>query len=403
MPLASAQRVCIPETGGDRQMDFSWTSEQLAMREQAYKFGKEVVAPRSAEMDEKEELDREAWKRAADFGFQRMLVPEEHGGLNLDPLTICITMEGLGHGSRDVGFVTSLGAHMIICEIPIIEAGTQAQKEKYLPRLASGEWIGGFGQTEPGAGSDVAAISTKAEKKGDRWVLNGSKTFITNAPIGDLFVVLATVDRSLRHKGITAFLVESTFPGFRRGRKLEKMGMRASPTGELIFEDCVVPEENVLGPVGRGFQVAMGTLVWERAAMLPALVGVAEARLEEAVRYAKNRVQFGQPIAEFQEIQHKLANMKMHLDIYKTMFYKVAWMKSQGMAATVEASVAKLFFGETSRVDALDAFQIHGGYGYMKEYPIERDVRDCIANTLGSGTSEIQRMIIARELLKMYD
>ncbi len=384
-------------------MDFSWTDEQIAMREHAYKFGREVVAPRSAEMDEKEELDWEAWKQAAEFGFQGMVVPQKYGGLDLDPLTICITMEGLGHGSRDVGFVTSLGAHMVICEIPIVEAGTEAQKEKYLPKLASGEWVGGYGQTEPGAGSDVASLTTKAEKKGDVWVLNGSKTFITNAPIGDVFVVLATVDRSLGHKGITAFIVESTFEGFRRGRKLEKMGMRASPTGELIFEDCVVPKENVLGAVGKGFRVGMSTLVWERAAMLPALVGISEARLEEAVRYAKNRVQFGQPIAAFQEIQHKLANMKMHLELYKTIFYKVAWMKSKGMAATMEASVAKLFFGEVSRLDALDAFQIHGGYGYMKEYPIERDIRDCIANTLGGGTSEIQRMIIARELLKMYD
>ncbi len=384
-------------------MDFSWTEEQQAMRDQAFKFGREQVAPRSAEMDEKEELDVAAWKAAAEFGFQKMMVPQAYGGLDLDPLTICITMEGLGHGSRDVGFVTSLGAHMVICEIPIVEAGTEEQKEKYLPRLASGEWIGGFGQTEPGAGSDVAAIATKAEKKGDCWILNGSKTFITNGPIGDLFVVLATVDKSLGHKGITAFLVENTFEGFRNGRKLEKMGMRASPTGELIFEDCMVPEGNVLGEVGKGFQVAMSTLVWERATMLPALVGVCEARLEEAVRYAKNRVQFGAPIAAFQEIQHKLANMKMHLELYKTIFYKVAWMKTQGLPAVMEASIGKLFFGETSRLDALDAFQIHGGYGYMKEYPIERDVRDCIANTLGGGTSEIQRMIIARELLKMYD
>ncbi len=384
-------------------MDFTWTDEQLAMREQAYKFGKETIAPNSAEMDEREELDQEAWKKAAEFGFQGMVVPKEYGGLDLDPLTICITMEGLGHGSRDVGFVTSLGAHMVICEIPIVEAGTEAQREKYLPKLASGEWIGGYGQTEPGAGSDVAAIATKAEKKGDKWILNGSKTFITNAPIGDVFVVLATVDRSLGHKGITAFIVESTFEGFQRGRKLAKMGMRSSPTGELILEDCVVPDENVLGGVGKGFGVGMSTLVWERATMLPALVGISEARLEEAVRYAKNRVQFGQPIAAFQEIQHKLANMKMHLELYKTMFYKVAWMKTQGMAATLEASIAKLFFSEMSRMDALDAFQIHGGYGYMKEYPIERDVRDSIANTLGGGTSEIQRMIIARDLMKMYD
>lgn len=384
-------------------MDFSWTDEQIAMREQAYKFGKEVVAPRSREMDEKEDLDREAWRKAADLGFQGMAVPREYGGLGLDPLTICAAMEGLGHGSRDVGFITSLGAHIVICEIPIVEAGTEEQKRRYLPRLASGEWIGGYAQTEPGAGSDVSAIATRAEKKGDHWTLNGSKTFITNGPIGNLFVVLATVDRSLGHKGITAFLVESTFPGFRAGRKLEKMGMRASPTGELVFEDCTVPAENLLGGVGNGFRVAMGTLVWERAAMLPALLGAAEARLEEAVRYAKSRVQFGQPIAQFQEIQHKLANMKMHLELARTMFHKVAWLKSKGQPAVLEASIAKLFFSEANRMDALDAFQIHGGYGYMKEYPIERDVRDCIANTLGGGTSEIQRMVIARELLKMYE
>jgi alkylation response protein AidB-like acyl-CoA dehydrogenase len=384
-------------------MDFTWTDEQLAMREQAYKFGKEVVAPRSAEMDAKETLDWDAWKKAAEFGFQGMLVPREYGGLGLDALTVCITMEGLGHGCRDVGFLTSLGAHMVICEIPIVEFGTERQKQQYLPRLASGEWIGGYGQTEPGAGSDVAAIATRAQKKGDYWILNGTKTFITNGPIGNLFVILATVDPSLGHKGITAFLVERTFEGFSAGRQLEKMGMRSSPTGELVLEDCKVPETNILGRIGEGFRVAMSTLVWERAAMLPGLVGAAEARLEEAVRYAKNRVQFGKPIASFQEIQHKLANMKMHLEISKTMFYKVAWMKARGMPAVMEASVAKLFFSETNRLDALDAFQIHGGYGYIKEYPIERDVRDCIANTLGGGTSEIQRMIIARELLKMYD
>lgn len=384
-------------------MDFTWTDEQLAMREQAYKFGKEVVAPRSAEMDAKETLDWDAWKKAAEFGFQGMLVPREYGGLGLDALTVCITMEGLGHGCRDVGFLTSLGAHMVICEIPIVEFGTECQKQQYLPRLASGEWIGGYGQTEPGAGSDVAAIATRAQKKGDYWILNGTKTFITNGPIGNLFVILATVDPSLGHKGITAFLVERTFEGFSAGRQLEKMGMRSSPTGELVLEDCKVPETNILGRIGEGFRVAMSTLVWERAAMLPGLVGAAEARLEEAVRYAKNRVQFGKPIASFQEIQHKLANMKMHLEISKTMFYKVAWMKARGMPAVMEASVAKLCFSETNRLDALDAFQIHGGYGYIKEYPIERDVRDCIANTLGGGTSEIQRMIIARELLKMYD
>ncbi|MCU0821383.1 MAG: acyl-CoA dehydrogenase family protein [Spirochaetes bacterium] len=383
-------------------MDFSWTEEQITMREQAYRLGREIIAPNSREHDEKSELDMNAWKKAAEFGFQNMLIPAKYGGLDLDPLTVCYTMEGLGHGSRDVGFLTAIGAHIVICTVPIVLHGTEKQKEKYLPKLGSGEWIGGFAQTEPGSGSDAASIQTKAEKKGNKWILNGSKTFITNGPIGDLFLVMATIDRTLGHKGVTAFLVEKTFKGFKVGKELEKMGMRSSPTSELFFDDCEVPEENVLGEVGKGFKAAMSTVVWERACMLPGLIGCAEARLEDAVRYAKERVQFGQPIAEFQAIQEKMANMKTHLELYKLIFYKIAWLLKEGKPAAMEASLGKLFFSEMNRMDALDAFQIHGGYGYMKDYPIERDVRDCIANTIGAGTSEIQRMIIARELIKMY-
>jgi alkylation response protein AidB-like acyl-CoA dehydrogenase len=230
-------------------------------------------------------------------------------------------------------------------------------------------------------------------------VLNGAKTFITNAPIADVMVVFATQDRSKGNKGISAFLVEKGFPGVST-TTLEKMGMKASPMGEIFFDDCKVPAQNLLGREGQGFAIAMSTVEWDRLAVFPAHVGHAEKRLKETIAYAKNRVQFGKPIAEFQAIQHKLADMKVWLETSRLMFYRVAWKKKNGIPAVMDASIAKLFFSETNRESVLNAFQIHGTYGYMKEYPIERDIRDTLPGTIGSGTSEIQRFIIARELLK---
>jgi alkylation response protein AidB-like acyl-CoA dehydrogenase len=308
-------------------------------------------------------------------------------------------MEGFGEGADDWGFVCSVGSHMVIGEIPIWEWGTDQQKMKYLPRMCSGEWVGAFALTEPDAGSDAASIRTKAERKGDYYVLNGSKTFITNGPIADVILVFATQDRSKGKKGILALMVEKNFSGVSTST-LEKMGLKASPMGEIFFDDCKVPAENILGREGEGFAVAMSTLEWERTAILPAHVGHAERRLKEAIAYAKKRIQFGKPIAEFQAIQHKLADMKMWLEMSRLMFYRVAWKKKNGIPALLDASIAKLFFTETNRMAALNAFQIHGTYGYMKEYPIERDMRDTLPGTIGSGTSEMQRLIIARELLK---
>lgn len=378
-------------------MDFQITPEQRALREQARKFGAEVVAPRSRRFDEAQQLDMEAWKKAAELGITGFPIPEAYGGSGGDVISYALVMEGLGHGSYDFGFVTSLGAHTVICAIPIWEWGTEDQKRTFLPRLCSGEWIGAYGLTEPNAGSDAQAIETRYEDRGDHVVLNGSKIFITNGPVCEVCIVMATRDRKLRARGISAFIVRKSESPF-QVRHLDKMGMRSSPTGELVFEDCVVPKANRLGPEGKGFKVAMSGLGWERACLLAAMYGIWEKRLEDAVAYAQQRVQFGRPIADFQAIQHKLADMKMYLEVGRQYLYKVAWMKQNGLPATLEESILRLFTAEWYRNAALDAFQIHGGYGYMKEYGIERDVRDSIPSHIGAGTSEIQRSIIARLL-----
>lgn len=382
-------------------MDFEWTSEQLALREACRKFAEKEIAPGAKLRDQKgeKEFDWKAWKKTADFGLLGFPIPKEYGGSGVDPLDLCIAMEGFGEGADDWGFICTVGSHMVIGEIPVWEWGTELQKKRYLPKMCSGEWVGAFALTEPDAGSDAAKIRTKAERKGDYYILNGSKTFITNAPIADVIVVFATQDRSKGSKGISAFLVEREFPGITT-TTLEKMGLKASPMGEIFLDDCKVPAQNLLGKEGEGFAVAMSTLEWDRSAILPAHLGHAEKRLRETIAHAKSRVQFGKPIAEFQAIQQKLADMKVWLEMSRLMFYRVAWKKKKGIPALMDASIAKLFFSETNRAAALEAFQIHGTYGYMKEHPMERDLRDTLPETIGSGTSEIQRLIIARELLK---
>ena len=382
-------------------MDFEWSSEQLALREACRKFAEREIAPGARLRDARGEkqFDWEAWKKTADFGLLGFPIPREYGGSGVDPLDLCIAMEGFGEGADDWGFASSVGSHMVIGEIPVWEWGTEEQKKRYLPKMCAGEWVGAFALTEPDAGSDAAGIRTRAEKRGDDYVLNGSKTFITNAPVADVILVFATQDRTKGRKGISAFLVEKGFPGLST-TTLEKMGLKASPMGEIFFDDCRVPAQNLLGREGEGFAIAMSTLEWERTAILPAHVGHAERRLKETIAQAKRRVQFGKPIAEFQAVQHRLADMKVWLEMSRLMFYRVAWKKKHGIPALLDASIAKLFFTETNREAALNAFQIHGTYGYMKEHPLERDLRDTLPGTLGSGTSEIQRLIIARELLK---
>lgn len=380
-------------------LDFSLTREQLAMKESAKKFAQVQISPGATERDEKCEFHFEGFKKCGEFGLLGLPVPVEYGGGGTDVITMMAAMDGFGNGCTDGGFTMSLGAHICICTIPIWQYGTEEQKKKFLPKLCSGEFIGGFGLTEPNAGSDALNVQTTAKKDGGHWVLNGTKMFITNGNIADVLLVITTVDRKKKASGLTAFLVEKGTPGFSCSRELDKMGMRSSPTAELVFEDCRVPDENRIGEVGGGVSVVMGTLGWERATMIASAIGAQERVLEKSVRYAQERVQFGKPIASFQAIQHKLADMKMNLEIIRLLIHKSAWMKDQGIDDMAFAAITKLAVSELGQANMLHSLQIHGGYGYMREYEIERWVRDSMLSTIGAGTSEIQRMIIARSLL----
>jgi alkylation response protein AidB-like acyl-CoA dehydrogenase len=384
-------------------MDFTVPEEYVQFRDSVYKFSKGRIAPRAEELDLKGEFGWENWRDMAEMGLLGLPFPEEYGGSNASPLVTCLAMEAMAHGGADSGTTLSWGAHTILCGVPIWLLGTREQKEKYLPKIASGEWIGGFGLTEPEAGSDAAALKTTAVKKGDRWILNGSKMFITNGPIGSVFIVFAATDKSAGNKGISAFIVEQGFPGFSAGKELKKMGNRTSPTSELVFENCEVPDENLLGPLNRGFlAVGKETLEWERSCMIAPIVGGMEFLLEVCLKHAKERKQFGQPIANFQAIQHKLADMKVALEASRTLIYRVAWMKEKGQSAMLEASIAKLFVTEQMVKIANEAVQIFGGYGYIHEYPVERAYRDAKLGTIGAGTSEVQKMVIVSELLKRH-
>ncbi len=382
-------------------MDFSIPQEYLDFGSAVYKFAKEQLAPRAQENDELGEFSWQNWRDMAGMGLLGLPFPEKYGGSNASPLATTIAMEATARAGTDGGTTLAWGAHTILAGVPIWLVGSEAQKEKYLPKLASGEWVGGFGLTEPGSGSDAAAMRTTAELRGDRYILNGSKMFITNGPIGNVFIVFAVTDKKKGNKGISTFIVEKDFPGFSAGKDLNKMGNRTSTTSELYFDNCEVPAENLLGPENMGFiKVGKEVLEWERSCMIAPLVGGMQFVLEQCVKYSKERKQFGQPIAQFQAIQHKLADMKMAMEASRLLIYRVAWMKEKGLSAMMEASIAKLFTTESAVRVANDAVQIFGGYGYIHEYPVERFYRDVKVATIGAGSSEVQKMIIAAEMLK---
>ena len=380
-------------------MDFEWSFEQKTFKESMRKFAEKEVSPGIIERDKKGEFNWEAWKKAGEFGILGLPIPEKYGGGGTDIMTMMAGMEGFGLGCRDAGFYLSLAAHIIIGEIPIWKFGSEEQKLKYLHKMCSGEWVGAYGLSEPDAGSDALSLRTKAVRKGDHYILNGTKMFITNGPIANVVVVFATVDRSKGAKGITAFIVEKDFPGFSVSREIEKMGQRTSPTGELIFEDCIVPVENCLGEEGQGVSILYESLEWERACLLAGSIGQVEFELDRCIKYANERVQFGRPIGQFQLIQERLANMKWRLEASRLLVYRAGWMKQKGIPARMEAAIAKLAISETRVANALDAVQIHGGYGYMREFEVERILRDSIAATIGAGSTEIQKITIARQLL----
>lgn len=394
---------------------FDFTEEQRALHDSLREFSRKELAPHAAEMDARAEWRWDLWRKLGAMRLLGLPWPEEYGGEGAGALTTAIAMEAVAAGGADAGLVLSWGAHMIICGVPIWKFGTDAQRAKYLPKLARGEWVGAYALTEPQAGSDAAALKTRAERRGDAYILNGTKMFITNGPIADVFVVFAvtpTPDPSpvLRQAqdrgrgrgggGISAFIVEKNFPGFIPGKPLDKLGHRASPTSELVFADCVVPAENLLGIENRGFsEVARVALEWERAVLIAPTLGGLEKDLEHSIRYARERQQFGQPLAEFQAIRHKLADLRTNLDAARLLVHRAAWLKDRDLPAQMEAAEAKLIAGTTRVHSALETVQIHGGYGYIKDFPAERALRDAKLAEIGAGTSEIQRLIISHELL----
>jgi hypothetical protein len=380
-------------------VEFSFTDEQRAFKEQVLKFSQKEIAPYAEESDWKGEFCWEAWKKMGAFGLLGLPYPEEYGGSAADVVTACLAGEALAQGGAEGGLCLAWGAHTYLCGDTILVNGSEAQKRKYVPKIASGEWVGALGLTEPGAGSDAASIRTTAKREGDYYLLNGTKMFITNGPIADVLVVMALTDKEKKAGGISAFIVEKDFPGYSVGRELKKMGVKASTTGELIFEDCPVPAQNLLGKEGDGFGMALVTLEWDRSALMAPFLGALEYALEASIKYAKERVQFGRPIASFQAMQHKLADIKVTVEAVRLLIYRVAWLKDQGKSFNpVEAAAAKLFVGELGMKAASDAVQIHGGYGFMHEYPVERIFRDAKLGAIGGGTTEIMRLIIARSI-----
>jgi len=378
-------------------MDFSFTEEQMMFKEQVIRFATKEIVPRVQEHELKGEFDFQSFRKLGEFGILGLHFPENLGGSDADVVTTTLAGEALGEAGVDGGLTLAYGAHTFLCADTIFAHGTDDQKEKYIAKLASGEWIGCMGLTEPGAGSDVASMTTRAEKRGDIYVLNGNKMFITNGPVADVAVVYAKTEKELKHAGVSAFIVEKGTPGFSTGKNIIKMGVRTSHTSELIFEDCKIPAENLIGQEGAGFLMAMQTVEWDRSALLAPFVGGMTYVFQKCIRYAKERNQFGRPIAHFQAIKHKLADIKIFIEAARSLVYRIAWCKDQGRPLNhLEAAVAKLFIGDWSLGPANDAMVLHGGYGYCHEYEMERNFRDSRLAPIGGGTSEITKKIISK-------
>ncbi len=376
-------------------MDFSWSDEQLAFKESVIKFAKNELNSDTSERDRKSLFDKNLWRKCAQFGIQGLAIPEKYGGLGADPLTTILALEGLGYGCRDNGLNFALNSQMWSVQPTILDFGSETQKERYLPGLCRGELIGAYGMTEPDSGSDAFSLRTRAQKQDDGYVLNGTKTLVTFAPLADFVVVFATIDPELGKWGITVFVVDKDTPGFKVSRQMNKMGLRTVPIGELIFEDCFVPEAQRIGPEGAGASIFNSAQEWERSIILTSQLGVMERQLEQAIQYASNRRQFDQPIGKFQSVSNRIADMKLRLETARLLTYKVAWLKSLGKPVMMDAALAKLHLSECFVESSLDAIRIHGGYGYMTEFEVERDLRDAVGGTLYGGTSDIQRNIVA--------
>ena len=374
------------------------TDDQAKLQEAALEFARTSLGGDMIRRDREAEFDRDAWRKCADFGVLSMPIPTEFGGLGLGLTELLAVMEGLGRGTRDQGLLFSLNAHLWTNSIPILVYGTDEQRHKYLPPLCDGRLVGANAASEPDAGSDIFSMRTRATRDGDHYVLNGTKMFVTNGPVADLFVAYATVNPNLGTMGVTGFIVERETPGLIVSRKLEKMGLRTSPMSEVIFDNCRIPASQRLGREGRGATVFECSMEWERGCILASCLGVMARQLNECVEHARQRKQFGKPIGKFQSVANRLVDMKVRLDTCRPLVYRIGAMKDSNQDATTEAAVAKLYVSDCFVKSCLDAVQIFGGYGYMQEQQVERDLRDSVGSTLYSGTSEIQRNIIARGL-----
>ena len=379
-------------------MDFNQSEELLEIKRIVREFAENEIRPHIMEWDEKQIFPRETLKHLAELGFMGVLIPAEYGGAGLGYMEYVTIVEELSRVDGSIGI--SVAAHNSLCTTHIFNSGTEEQRRKFVVPLAKGEKIGAWSLTEPEAGSDAAGTQTTARLDGNHWILNGQKTFTTHGTYGDICVAMAVTDKTEAHHGISAFILEKGMPGFFSGKKENKLGLRASDTSTVIFEDCRVPKENLLGEPGSGFIDALKILDGGRISIAALAVGMAQGAYEAALNYSKQRRQFGKAISEFQAIQFKLADMATEIDCARLLMHRAAWMKDQGMQTTAQSSMAKLYSGEVAVRVANECVQIHGGYGYIKEYPAEKFYRDVKLCTIGEGTSEIQRLVIAREILK---
>lgn len=381
-------------------MDFLLTHEQEILKESIKHFAQKEIQPLIKDSDEKGKWPEELTIKLAEMGLLGIIIPTEYSGVGYSNVDYVIILEEISKVDASAGLV--IAAHNSLCSNHINLFGTEEQKNKYLTRLASGQTLGAWGLTEAGAGSDAAALKTRAEKKGDHWVLNGSKLFITNGSLAEIHVVMAVTDPEKKRKGISAFILEKGMDGFRVGKKEDKLGIRAADTSELVFEDVKVPAENLIGEEGKGYKQAMTILDGGRVSIAGFSLGIAAASLESSLKYAKERVQFNQPIANFQAIQWMLADGFTELEAARLLTYRAAFLEDQGKIVPKESAMAKLFASELAVKVSSTAVQIHGGYGFTKDYPVEKFYRDSMLATIGEGTSEIQRWIIAQKVLSEY-
>jgi alkylation response protein AidB-like acyl-CoA dehydrogenase len=379
-------------------MNFFWTDEQQKLKADVIRFAQAELNDNVAERDKQSLFSRENWQKCAEFGIQGLFVPPAYGGRGYDLLTTVLALEGLGYGCRDNGLTFALNAQMVSVQVTLLQAADEAQKQKYLRGICSGDLIGAYALTEPEAGSDAFSLTTEAKPVDGGYMLNGRKHLITFAPIADFAIIFATTDPALGRWGISAFLVDRDTPGFTVSQIQEKMGLRTTPIGELYLEDCFVPAANLIGEEGAGAAIFNSGQEWERACILASQLGVMVYQLETAVAYAQSRRQFGKPIGKFQAVSHRLVEMKLRLETARLLAYRAAWTIDQGEPAMMAAALANIYMAESFVQSSLDAVYIHGGRGYLSQYEIERDLRDAVGGPVYGGTSDIQRNIIAKEL-----